>query len=137
MSIWMLRLLGNLQAVSGGVWGGGRGTRVLSRHFSQGIFFWPAGKREARVKGKMNEKERKILKWEGKKYENEQRTPFFYRSTIMEISTRTTFSHCGKIGKVTLALLKNISFGCQYKYVSINRSVSINLLFLMHGHHKL
>ena len=66
----------------------GRGSECPLRHFSPGNFCWPTGKNRARKKGKKGKmgrkegkferKEVKIWKWKGKRYENEQRTFFFF-----------------------------------------------------------
>ena len=116
---------------SSGITGGGRGSRVPPRDFWLGNFCRHTRKKEARKKrkrGKMEKKRRKIVKgkvenwkWKKGKFENEERTFFFFSlfkttkicfgATKMEIFYWEKAFHAGKkFRKMILPPQKNFPF---------------------------
>ena len=110
--------------------GGEAGGRVPPRDFWPGNFCWPNGKIEARKKGKMEQKRRKIekgkenrkregwkvenWKWKEEKLQNVERTIFFFFFFFglpkWKFSTgKKYFTHGKKSGKMTLPPQKKYS----------------------------
>ena len=119
-------------------------------HFSPGNFWWPSGKREARKKGRMEKKRRKInkgkvenWKWKEEHYKM-KRDPFFFFSLFKatEICFGSTklgifptgknhFTLGKKSGKMTLPPLKNIPVICPCKQAFLWLQLVALLLTLM------